>query len=321
MAVPIEKSPLAHTARRPRVAALLNPAAGAAADARIAAASEALAAAGVDAEIIAARGAGIDAALRAAVDSAVDAVVVGGGDGTIRAAAAALRDTGVPLGILPLGTFNHFAKDLGIPLTLEDAARTIAAGVVRRIDVASVNGAVFVNNSSIGLYPQVVRDREEQRARLGRGKWPAFALATIAALRRFPMVEVHCDVESRSFRRVTPFTFVGNNRYQLNGLALGGRASLADGQLCLHLVNRPNRFGLFRLALRALLGRLQTEREIESVFATELSIATRRRWVHVSTDGELAVMKSPLLYRIHPAALSVIVPASDADWASLEARR
>jgi len=298
-----------------RVVALLNPMAGAAANRQVAAAVEAMEAAGIDAEIIAAQGSEIDSALRSVVVAAVDAVVVGGGDGTIRTAAAALMDTGVPLGILPLGTFNHFAKDLGIPMELADAARTISTGAVRRVDVASVNGAVFVNNSSIGLYPQMVRVREEQRARLGRGKWPAFVLATIAALRRFPMVEVRCDVDARSFHRVTPFTFVGNNRYVLNGLALGGRGSLAEGRLCLHLVNRPNRLGLFRLAMRAVLGRLQVDREIESVVATELSIATRRRWVHVSTDGEVAVMRTPLQYRIHPGALSVITPIADAEGA------
>src|SRR6185503_16647759 len=103
--------------------------------------------------------------------SDADAVVIGGGDGTVSAAADRAVRHGKPIGVLPLGTLNHFARDLGMPPDLRDAVRAIATGVVREVDVGEVNGRVFVNNSSIGVYPTVVRDRDEQRLRFGRGKW------------------------------------------------------------------------------------------------------------------------------------------------------
>jgi diacylglycerol kinase family enzyme len=116
-----------------------------------------------------ARGASVEGAIAAAKSARPDVLVAGGGDGTVSAVAAALVDSDIVLGVLPLGTLNHFAKDLGIPLLLEAAAGAIVAGRTARIDVGEVNGRVFVNNSSIGLYPEIVRDREQQQRRLGRG--------------------------------------------------------------------------------------------------------------------------------------------------------
>src|SRR6185369_7316778 len=113
-------------------------------------------------------------------------VVAAGGDGTISAVASCLAGTGVPLGVLPLGTLNHFAKDLGIPLELDAAITTIAEGRARVVDVGEVNGRLFVNNSSLGLYPDIVLDRERQRQRLGRGKWRALLAACVHVGRRYP---------------------------------------------------------------------------------------------------------------------------------------
>src|SRR5207245_2348151 len=108
-----------------------------------------------------------------------DLVVVGGGDGTISAAASALADSKTRLGILPLGTLNHFARDLGIPTDLDEAARLIAAGNERRVDVAEMNGRIFINNSAIGLYPLMVLDRGRQQKTLGRSKRLAMLVASV----------------------------------------------------------------------------------------------------------------------------------------------
>ncbi len=140
-------------------------------------------------------GASVDGAIAAAKAERPDVLVAAGGDGTLTAVAAALVDTEIVLGVLPLGTLNHFAKDLGIPLELEGAAGTIVAGRTTRIDVGEVNGRVFVNNSSIGLYPEIVADRERQQRRLGRGKWPALAWASWAALRRYPFLDVTLRID------------------------------------------------------------------------------------------------------------------------------
>ena len=147
-------------------------------------------------------------------------IVAGGGDGTVSTVAAALVDTDICLGVLPLGTLNHFAKDLGLPLDLEAAVRCIATGVTSRVDVGEVNGRVFVNNSSLGLYPDIVRDREQQQKRFGRGKWHALLRASIAALRRYPFLQVSLAVEGRERAYRTPFVFIGNNAYRMEGLTM-----------------------------------------------------------------------------------------------------
>src|SRR3954464_9990148 len=139
---------------------------------------------------------------RAAAQRVDRVVVAAGGDGTISAVAAALAGTNKTLGVLPIGTLNHFAKDLNIPLDLEGAVRTIIEGETTPVDLGEVNGRVFINNSSLGLYPHIVSRREAQQQRLARGKWTAFFWATIQALRRFPFLDLRVEFEGRQiFRR------------------------------------------------------------------------------------------------------------------------
>jgi hypothetical protein len=156
--------------------------------------------------------------------------------------------SGVRFGVLPLGTLNHFAKDLGIPLELDEAVRNLATGLPRQVDVGEVNGRIFLNNSSLGLYPDIVRDREEQQRRLGRGKWPAALWATLAALRRYPFLSMRLTVNGETLARRTPFVFIGNNRYTMEGLAIGERDCLDDGLLSLYVAQHPTRLGLLRFA-------------------------------------------------------------------------
>ncbi len=264
---------------------------------------------GVDADITLAKsGEEMIATARQAVDSGVDAVVAGGGDGTINAVASVLAGSGIALGVLPLGTLNHFAKDLGIPQVLDEAIRNVAKGRRVQVDVGAVNDRIFLNNSSLGLYPDIVRHREKQQHRLGRGKWPAAAWATIAALRRYPFLNVKLAVDGAEHARVTPFVFIGNNEYTMEGLSIGARQRLDGGKLSLYVAQRPGRLGLLRFAFRALLGKLAQERDFDVMLSEKLDIATRHHHLRVATDGEVTLMKTPLRYRIMPAALTVIVP-------------
>ena len=257
-----------------------------------------------------ARGASIVDAVEAAKASRPDVLVAGGGDGTVSAVAAGLVDTPIVLGVLPLGTLNHFAKDLGIPLAPDAAARAIVAGRTTRVDVGEVNGRIFVNNSSLGLYPEIVRDRERQQRRLGRGKWPALAWATWAALRRKAFLDVTLRVDGRERSRRTPFVFVGNNEYRMEGFSIGERTgSLCDGMLSVYLTQRPGRLRLVTLALRALVGRLRQARDFEVLHVTDLVIASRHRKLEVATDGEINELRTPLHYRIRRACLEVAVPS------------
>jgi diacylglycerol kinase family enzyme len=267
-------------------------------------------AAGLDAELVLAKdGEEMIATARRALDKGAQLVAAGGGDGTINAVGSVMVGSGVPFGVLPLGTLNHFAKDLGIPLELVDAVRNLAEGVPRRVDVGEVNGRIFLNNSSLGLYPDIVRDRERQQRRLGRGKWPAAMWATLAALRRYPFLSMRLTVKGQTLARRTPFVFIGNNRYKMEGLSIGERDCLDDGLLSLYVAQHPTRLGLLRFAFDALRGKLGSERDFDVLEAAAFEIETHHRHLHVATDGEVTMMDAPLRYRVRPGALTVLVPA------------
>lgn len=244
---------------------------------------------------------------RKAAQSDADAIVAGGGDGTISSVASELMGTNKVLGVLPFGTLNHFAKDLQMPLELEGAVQTIIAGHTIDVDVGEVNDRIFLNNSSLGLYPSIVREREKKQ-RLGHGKWPAFVWAALAVMRRYPFLEIRLSVEGEQLTLKTPFVFIGNNEYEMESLKVGGRARLDAGKLSLYLTHRTGRLGLIVLALRALLGRLRQERDFVVLITEEIWLATKHRRVRVAFDGEVMIMEPPLHYRIHARALRVLVP-------------
>ena len=269
-------------------------------------------AAGLHAEIELARGGDeIVAAVGNAIARQPPMIVAGGGDGTVSTVAAALVDTGIVFGVLPLGTLNHFARDLGIPPELADAVAILAGGEAARVDVGEVNGRIFVNNSGLGLYPDIVRERERQQKRLGRGKWPAFAWATLSALRRFPFLVVAMAVDGKEVLRKTPFVFIGNNEYRMEGFAIGERSRIEDGLLSLYVAQRPGRWRLVQLAVRALTGHLRQARDFDAILAAEIVVRSKRKRLHVATDGEVSVMTPPLHYRVRPASLIVMRPRTD----------
>lgn len=249
-------------------------------------------------------------AVRNALDMGCGTIVAGGGDGTLNAVASEIVGTPINFGILPLGTLNHFAKDLGVPLDPAGAIQNIAAGHVTKVDVGEVNGYFFLNNSSLGLYPDIVRDRERQQSRLGRGKWVAFSWAMWAALRRFPFLSVRLDVDGDVMVHRTPFVFVGNNDYQMEGFQIGHRACLTNGKLSLYVAHEPSRLRLFALGVRALAGCLNQTHDFRAMSASEVCINTPHRRLRVATDGEVRKLDTPLNYRLHAGALRVIVPAS-----------
>jgi diacylglycerol kinase family enzyme len=235
-------------------------------------------------------------------------IVAAGGDGTISTVAGELAGTEKTLGVLPMGTLNHFAKDLRIPLDLAAAVRTVIQGRVMAVDAGEVNGRIFINNSSLGIYPQIVSRRQMQQQRLGRSKWPAFFRATLHAFRRFPFLHLQIEIEGRQLARTTPFLFVGNNEYGMAGFQIGSRARLDAGLLGLYLTQRTGRVGLVLHALRALFGRLNQAKDFEAFTVKEARIETHRRRLLVAWDGEIAWMETPLHYRTRPGALRVLVP-------------
>jgi len=235
--------------------------------------------------------------------------VAAGGDGTVGAVAAALVDTEATMAVLPVGTLNHFAKELGIPLELEAAVEIALTGAIRAIDVGEVNGRVFVNNSSLGLYPAIVFARERRRQR-GWSKWLAMAWASLSVPRRFPSLSVHLEAGSGGARVVTPFLFVGNNEYMVEGFRFGRRRSLDEGRIWVFVAPAPSsRWRAVRLTLRALFKRDRRDRDFNVFQTRELRVETTREQVRVALDGEIFRVPPPLRYRSRPLALRVRVPA------------
>jgi diacylglycerol kinase family enzyme len=244
---------------------------------------------------------------RRAVEERCDTVVAAGGDGTVSAVAGALAGTGIPMGVLPLGTLNHFAKDLNLPLDLEAAVATIVTGRTVHIDVGEVNGHVFLNNSSIGIYPWIVRERETEQ-RKGYRKWVAFARASASVLKRYSLLHVRLRTEGCDEAEVlTPFVFVGNNRYESQGFNIGQRSALDAGQLWVCRAPPASRSRLLVLAIKHVFGSARVS-DLEIFDAHDISVRTRASRLAVAIDGEVILLEPPLHYRIQPGALKVIVP-------------
>ena len=254
-----------------------------------------------------ARGTNIAELAKQLVAEQAQVIVAAGGDGTLNAVASGLAGTGACFGVLPVGTLNHFARDLKIPFDIEEAARVIAAGNTTEVDVGEVNGQRFINNAIIGLYPVYRRQRESQERR-GHGRFRAVLSAVVTVLRRNPAMHVRLQMPSGQEERSTPILMVGNNCHEMEGYHLGTRACLDAGLLWLYLVHRMSRLGLLRLGLSILIGRFSKSQTCEVLSAPEFVVESRRKSVRISLDGEVVKMDYPLRYRSLPRALRVIVP-------------
>jgi diacylglycerol kinase family enzyme len=295
----------------PRVPVLLNRGGGAlAADPKLAdRVRDALHSAEIDAEVEVLSGGDCSVRCRAIAERGDPLLVVGGGDGTISAAASALVGTETLLGILPLGTLNHFARDLGIPTDLDEAAKLIARRTDRRVDVGEMNERVFINNSAIGLYPLMVVDRDLQRVRLGRSKKIAMVVASLRTLIRFNHHRLTLTVNDERTGRVdTPLLFVGNNDYRIDIGAAGKRESLEGGELCVLVMRKKTRRGLIAASLRAFFDRSRPDDLVRLEGVERLRVWAARPQLVVSLDGEVLGAKLPLEYRIRKKALRVIAP-------------
>jgi YegS/Rv2252/BmrU family lipid kinase len=255
---------------------------------------------------------------KTAVDAAngdAEIIVAGGGDGTICGVATQVSKADKVLGVLPLGTLNHFSKDLGVPQDLPEAVAAIADGKEIAVDLGSINGEVFVNNSSIGLYPEIVKDRENQQHRLGRSKWHAAFWATLHSLRMAPVVEVRTVVDGVEYIEKTPFLFVGNNVYDMDVHHIGTRKKMNEGNLFVYALRDGSRFGVVRMMAKLLTGRAKKKEDFRSTNIESITLTTHRKTIAVARDGEVGEMETPLEYKILPHALRVLVPRKTAETA------
>ena len=263
---------------------------------------------GIEATTHLCKGAQLTTKARELAASGVDAVVAAGGDGTVSAVAAGLVDGKVALGVIPLGTLNHFSKDLGIT-DLETALDAIAAGHTESVDVGEVNGRVFVNNSSIGLYPEMVARRDAGRRMYGRGKWHAMVRAAFRTLLRFRLLHIAIGLAGRVMTARTPFVFVGNNEYSRDIGTLGTRRRLDRGRLSIYTIRATRRLHMFWVMVRAVFRRNEPD-DFEAHAVERADIVSRKHLLSVALDGEVVRMKPPLQYRTRPGALRVIAPAA-----------
>ncbi|MEO8211152.1 MAG: diacylglycerol kinase family protein [bacterium] len=242
------------------------------------------------------------------IQSNVDVIAAGGGDGTVSLIAELLSGSDKTLGVLPLGTLNHFAKDLGIPQDLKKAVEVLSKGNIKKIDIAEVNGKRFINNSSIGLYPHIVKKRDKDQKIKNRSKWVAMFFAAIETLKSFSKYNVTIITEGNSTNISTYFVLVGNNKYKMEFFNPGIRDRLDEGLLTLSISKSQTRWGMVRLSFKAIFNALQNENDFEMYFVEEVTLKTSKKNLVISMDGEVVNVTSPLNYKILPKQLSVIVP-------------
>jgi len=254
------------------------------------------------------KGSDIENMAKTAVADGFDVIVAAGGDGTIAGIAGALCGSGAAMGIIPLGTFNYFARSLDIPQDEAEAAKLIISGVPRAVRVGSINGRTFLNNASLGAYPAILRTREETYRKWGRSRVAAYwsVLVTLATLRKPLRLEIESEGHHSTHR--TPLAFAVNNAFQLRQMGLEGEEHIAKGKLALFVAPDTGRWGMFKNALALAVGRAQRDVQFQLIAGHRITIEAKRSPRDVACDGERARMRAPYTLEAIEGDLTVIVP-------------
>jgi diacylglycerol kinase family enzyme len=245
--------------------------------------------------------------------AACEVLVAGGGDGTICCVAAAALKAGKSLGVIPLGTFNYFAKNLGIPLNPAEAAQVILRGEKVRAPILDLDGRLILNNASIGIHPAVLLKRRQLYRRWGRNRMNAYLSVLLTAFQQAPNLRVRLGTDKEEVVRETPLVMVCSNQFQMEEFALAGKECLAEGTFALYVARMPGPATIFRLGLRTLFRRLRPGIDYEVFCSSDVTIETlRRRRLRAAVDGELEELESPLRFRLSQAELCVLAPRTQA---------
>jgi diacylglycerol kinase family enzyme len=255
----------------------------------------------------------LDDAGAQAVAQGFGAVVAAGGDGTIMSVAGAVAGSGqgkgTRFGVVPLGTFNYFARGLGIPEDPEGAARVVLAGHARPVSLGEVNGRLFLNNVSLGVYPAILRQREEVYRRWGRRRLAAHWSVAKTFLRLGRPLYLTVSTDGDASRVVTPLLFVARSAFQLGHFGLDGADCVAEGRMAVFVAPPAGRAGLFASAFRLVRGSTQEGRDFALTCADEVTISARSRHLTVACDGEKFRMRTPLRLSVRHGALDVFAPS------------
>ena len=255
-------------------------------------------------------GAEIASTAQQALEDGCRTIVAAGGDGTISAVASVLQGSDATMGILPLGTFNYFARSLDIPVDIPAAVRLLAEGVSRPVRIASINDRIFLNNASLGAYPAILKTREDIYRKWGRSRMAAYwsVLVALATLRK-PLHFI-IETEDKVLERRTPLIFAVNNAFQLEQVGLEGRDEIAAGRLALFIAPDTDRWGMLGNAVLLALGLAQRNQTFDMIGAKSVRIRDGERSYDVACDGERSKMPAPYDLQVYEEKLSVIVPES-----------
>jgi diacylglycerol kinase family enzyme len=246
-------------------------------------------------------------AVRERMDRGTKLFIAAGGDGTVNSVIQALVRTDATLGVVPFGTYNHFARDLNIPLDWRQALQIALTGGTRQVDSARVNERVFVNNVSIGLYPELVARREEHGRDYSR--WKARLYAFYGTMRKYPHVTLNIETEHHQEVIRTHIFMVSNNSYDLSRLGVeAARNTLAEGRLSVYWVPHLPRVQLMKFVAHYLAGRVGARPGFRSFRTARMKVQSSRPFLRAGVDGELFTFSTPLMITIAPQSLNVKVP-------------
>lgn len=235
-------------------------------------------------------------------------VVAAGGDGTLNAVAAKLMGTDIPMGILPLGTFNYVARLLDIPLDLLKAAEVIATGTIREVHVAQINQHIYLNNASLGLYPLFIQKRELYNRYLGRFAFNAYTSALDVLIRDRKELKLEVEIDGQTYPVKTPLIFFGNNQLQLADMKLRIAECAEKGRVAGVVVAKSDKRTLFKTLWQLIKGNLEHASDVYSFSANSVSIHSKRKKLTVALDGEIVEMQPPLHISVRKNALKIMVP-------------
>jgi diacylglycerol kinase family enzyme len=247
-----------------------------------------------------------------AVREGFGTLIAAGGDGTISAVAAVAHKHGRTIGVLPMGTFNYFARGLDLPEEIEDAVDLVASGITREIPVAEVNGKLFLNNASLGLYPAILQQREGTYRRWGRSRLAAHWSVLVTFMRFHRPLSLKVIVDGEPIRTRTPLAFVARSDYQLEVFGLDGVEDVRDGRFAVFLAPDSSRWGLLLFAIRLAWRSMEQGRDFDYFTGEKVDIETRSKARLVARDGERERMRSPFRFRVLEEPLKVIAPGGSA---------
>ena len=236
-------------------------------------------------------------------------VVAAGGDGTLNAVAKKLMHTNIPMGIMPLGTFNYVARALDIPIDVALAAEVIAVGQPREVHVATINDQIYLNNASLGLYPLFIQKREQFNKHFGRFPLHAYTSALDVLIRDRKELKLEVEVDGQRYPVKTPLIFFGNNQLQLAEMKLRIAEAAEAGKVAGVVVAKSDKRILFKTLWQLIKGNLDQASDVYSFAADEVIVHSKRNKLTVAVDGEIVTMTPPLKITVRKHALNIMVPA------------